>query len=204
MPNCEVPLCARDAHARGLCSAHYEWARRNGLVGKFERKHRPLAGRCCDVEGCERPAFSAHYCSMHDQRVRDTGQPGEAAPRNRPPHQPCSVDGCETASKSNGFCVMHYHRWKKYGDPGQAGRIRREKGTGSITNSGYLSFNTVRNEHQSDHRRVWIEANGPIPHGYVIHHRNGDKLDNRLENLQMMTRREHRLHHQDDLMAGRG
>lgn len=47
----------------------------------------------------------------------------------------------------------------------------------------------------SEHRHVWEQANGPIPDGYVIHHINGNALDNRLENLAMLTSAEHtRLH----------
>lgn len=39
-------------------------------------------------------------------------------------------------------------------------------------------------------RYVWEQANGPIPPGYVIWHKNFNRLDDRLENLEMITRAE--------------
>lgn len=47
----------------------------------------------------------------------------------------------------------------------------------------------------SEHRWVWEQAHGAIPEGYVVHHRNGDKRDNRLENLELMTHQQHSEHH---------
>jgi len=45
------------------------------------------------------------------------------------------------------------------------------------------------------HRAIWIEANGEIPEGYVIHHINGHKKDNRIENLECLSREEHAQKH---------
>lgn len=46
-----------------------------------------------------------------------------------------------------------------------------------------------------EHRVVLFNASIAIPQGYHVHHRNGDKLDNRLENLALVTASEHtRLH----------
>ena len=42
---------------------------------------------------------------------------------------------------------------------------------------------------------VWEDANEPILSGMVIHHRNGDPTDGRLENLELMSAADHRRHH---------
>ncbi len=47
----------------------------------------------------------------------------------------------------------------------------------------------------SEHRWLWEQANGPIPAGYVVHHKNGDRFDNR--NLELLTHSEHSRHHND-------
>lgn len=44
------------------------------------------------------------------------------------------------------------------------------------------------------HQVVWIAANGPIPDGLEINHRNGIKTDNRLANLELVTRSENIRH----------
>lgn len=45
------------------------------------------------------------------------------------------------------------------------------------------------------HIRIWIEQYGEIPKGYIIHHKNGNKYDNRIENLECINRKEHALKH---------
>lgn len=41
------------------------------------------------------------------------------------------------------------------------------------------------------HRVVWEYYNGAIPDGWHVHHINGDRSDNRIENLALMKEREH-------------
>jgi len=45
------------------------------------------------------------------------------------------------------------------------------------------------------HVVIWESARGKVPPGYEIHHINGDGHDNRLENLVMLTKCEHRKLH---------
>ena len=54
-------------------------------------------------------------------------------------------------------------------------------------------------KYQGEHAVVWEAANGPLPQGYVVHHLNGDKLDNRIENLAAMPRHRHHSEPRDAL-----
>lgn len=40
-----------------------------------------------------------------------------------------------------------------------------------------------------EHRYVWITHRGEIPQGAIIHHINGDKRDNRIDNLELVESR---------------
>lgn len=42
-----------------------------------------------------------------------------------------------------------------------------------------------------EHRYIWEQAHGPLPKNWVVHHLNGIKDDNRLENLVGMSRSHH-------------
>jgi hypothetical protein len=51
--------------------------------------------------------------------------------------------------------------------------------------TGYISIRTA-DGWEYEHRAVWRESFGPIPPGASIHHKNGIRSDNRLENLALM------------------
>jgi hypothetical protein len=65
---------------------------------------------------------------------------------------------------------------------------------GTITKFGYRII-SVNRKRIYEHRHIWIINNGDIPLGYQIHHLNGDKLDNKIENLECISINDHgRMH----------
>ncbi|HAN9010013.1 TPA: HNH endonuclease [Escherichia coli] len=60
---------------------------------------------------------------------------------------------------------------------------------GCMHSHGYKAFR-VKNKLIYCHRAVWIIHNGDIPKGMQIDHINGDRSDNRIENLRLVSHME--------------
>ena len=79
-------------------------------------------------------------------------------------------------------------------------------GTARINKEGYYWITSRKegNNGKRLHRLIWEDFyNTEVPKGYVIHHRNFNKLDNCILNLQLMKKGEHtKLHHIDKNVSG--
>jgi endogenous inhibitor of DNA gyrase (YacG/DUF329 family) len=47
------------------------------------------------------------------------------------------------------------------------------------------------------HRQKWMDEHGEIPEGHIIHHADGDPLNNDINNLEAISREEHAKRHPD-------
>ena len=63
-----------------------------------------------------------------------------------------------------------------------------------ITKKGYRRIEVGRKK-ILEHRWVWIMNYGLIPKGYEIHHKDFNKLNNKISNLELMPKRIHTLIH---------
>ncbi len=65
---------------------------------------------------------------------------------------------------------------------------------GKTLSGGYVLIK-VNGRYEREHRMVIEQAYGPIPAGHQVHHLNGIKTDNRLENLAAMSNSDHHRDH---------
>lgn len=78
---------------------------------------------------------------------------------------------------------------------GEDGHIRRAKGTLAsklMRNGYYLTSAQYDNKiyYFMEHRVVWVWNNGAIPEGFVVNHKDYNRANNHISNLELMTQKE--------------
>jgi len=69
-------------------------------------------------------------------------------------------------------------------------------GYGNITRKGYRRiWDTGERRFKMEHIVVWEKHNGKIPEGYSIHHKDGNKLNNNITNLELVKALTHKRIH---------
>lgn len=134
----------------------------------------------CKVLKCtQTKIYARKFCKLHYIRyTRRNGNTDDRAYINK--GQKCKVKECSYYSRTRGLCSTHYARLRRYGS---VELPPRKKGT--ITRDGYRRI-SVNGISMFEHRFVMEQHIGRKLLSYeYVHHKNGNRLDNHIGNLEL-------------------
>lgn len=133
-------------------------------------------------------------CPAHYQRQRkgiDIEMPLQGQFKN----EICAVNECEKPRFCYQFCKNHYRKYKIFGnelDGKEKGKYAKNK---RFTKHGYVYWYDPESIHANshgcvyEHRHVMGESIGRVLYDHEnVHHLNGDRSDNRIENLELWSK----------------
>lgn len=134
------------------------------------------------LDYCKRPRWSLGLCKQHYRQQREQG---ETSPiEQRPDYSNgCEAPGCERGVLAKGLCSGHYQQ-RALGKP--LTELRDPRMPGWWKDSGGYVCRIIKGELVREHRVVMEEHLGrPLLPEENVHHLNGVRDDNRIENLEL-------------------
>lgn len=139
----------------------------------------------CKFDGCIYGVdYSAtNYCRTHHKKFM-SGQELKPIKRRGSGRSICYVEHCDRFVDRNGLCESHHLQLNK-GLPFTLVKKIAKPGSGCINPRGYRQI-TVNGERWFEHRYVMSQyLSRELLPSESVHHMNGNRSDNRIENLEL-------------------
>jgi hypothetical protein len=153
--------------------------------------HRYPKDAVCLINDCTNEVKSKELCTKHYARLMRWGSPHHIQKIAQYPPAECGViqDGvkCTKQKAARDMCQMHYRRWTLYKDPTITLRNPNPKNPAKYKMKVARNHPNARSDGQIlEHRLVMSEHLGrPLYDKENVHHINGDRFDNRIQNLEL-------------------
>lgn len=198
-----VAECGKKHCAQGFCSPCYQAKK---VKGEIFNKPPVNAGNICSVEGCEKEARTKGLCVAHYEKFLKYGDPLAYAPKRT--GNACSTEGCDGVSIARGLCKKCYRAWRAHGDPTKRSEQFLKYHQDLVDDQGYVSAyapghpNANKANRLPKHRLIMSDFLGrPLRANENVHHINGVKTDNRIENLELWVTTQPKGQRPQDLVA---
>jgi hypothetical protein len=180
---CIFDPCEKPAVTKSLCSGHYAQLQK----GKELTEIRDWEQRYCIGPECDRKVTARDLCNSH-YRQWNEGRPLTVLRPHRTDFAPCAYEPCDRRAFANGWCAAHNSQMKSRGYLSEI-QPRSKEPQWRTTQDGYVTKHVKQDGKTvvlSQHRVVMEEYLGrPLRDRENVHHRNGVRSDNRIENLEL-------------------